>query len=346
MAQKLKIGLLGCGGIAQIAHLPALKKAANVDFTTICDAAEDLARHMAQKYDVPHVFTDHKKFLAEADIEAVLIPVAHAYHAPLSIDAMRAGKHVIVEKPMAVTVAECEEMVRVSRETGRQLQMACMKRYDPGVQFAQKFIAEEMGPRFAVSGWYCDSVFHGQYVSSLTPPRFSSKAQKRPASGLTDAHLNNLLGHGVHLLDTLRFLGGDVAAVTTTKTMKEKDLVTMSLLEWADGARGTFTLIVRLRMDWSEGFMVHGAGGSALGEVFFPYTLKPAAVRVFDAKRNEYRTPAMPDTDPYERQLEGFAAAILEGRPVSPNGEDGLKAQKILYAMQQSAETGRRVAVA
>ena len=149
MNKKLKVGLLGCGGIAQIAHLPALRKADNVEFTAICDAAEDLGRLMAKRYDVESVFTDHQEFLEKADMDAVLLPVAHAFHAPLSIACMRAGKHVLVEKPMALTVEECEQMAQVSDETGKQLQIACMKRYDPGLQFAQKFVAEEMGERLA-----------------------------------------------------------------------------------------------------------------------------------------------------------------------------------------------------
>ena len=144
MSGKLKIGLLGCGGIAQIAHLPALRKAANVEFTAICDVAEDLLNAMADRYAVAHRYTDHHEFLEKADMDAVLLPVADGFHASLSIDCMRAGKHVLVEKPMAETVEQCEQMLQVSEETGRKLQIACMKRYDPGLQFAQKFVAEEI----------------------------------------------------------------------------------------------------------------------------------------------------------------------------------------------------------
>jgi len=345
MAEKLKIGLLGCGSIAQIAHLPALKKAANVELTSACDVAEDLVQTIALRYGIPNVYTDHRKFLEEADIEAVVIPVAHAFHAPLSIDAMRAGKHVLVEKPMAMTIEECEEMVRTSRETGKQLQVACMKRYDPGLQFARQFVVQEMGERFCVSGWYCDSVFHGRYVASLRGGRYSSNLQRRPTDGIADAHLALVLGHGVHLVDTLRFFGGEITAVTTTITQKDHDIVSISLLEYADGARGTAQLVATVRMDWYEGLMIHGAGGSVTAQIFFPYTLRGSEVRVFDAARGEYRTPAMPDTDPYERQIEAFAAAVMEGRKVSPNVEDGLADQKVILAMHESQKLGKRIEI-
>jgi len=345
MPDKLKMGILGCGSIAQIAHLPALMKAENIELTAACDIAEDLVNTIALKYDIPTVFTDHRKFLAEADMDAVLIPVAHAYHAPLSIEAMRAGKHVLVEKPMAVTVEECEEMVRVSKETGKQLQVACMKRYDPALQFAQKFVREEMGERLWVSGWYCDSVFHGDYVRSLRGGRYSSPHQRRPAEQIQDRHLNLVLGHGVHLIDTLQFFGGRITAVTTTVTQKDRDMVSMSLLEYADGARGTAQLMSRVRMDWCEGIMIHGVGGSVIANIPFPYKLTGSEVRVYDAQRKEYRFPPTPDADPYERQLEAFASAILEGRTVSPNAEEGLADQKVIIAIHESHKTGKRVVI-
>jgi len=343
MAEELKIGILGVGGIAQIAHLPALRKAENVRLTAICDAAEDLLRRIGQQYDVDDLYTDHRKFLDKADMDAVLIPVAHAYHATLSIDAMRAGKHVLVEKPMAVTLAECREMVQTSKETGTQLQVACMKRYDPGLQFARRFVQEEMGERLSVSGWYCDSVYHGQYVTSLTGPRASSNLQRRPTERIQDLHLNMVLGHGVHLIDTLRFFGGDIVAVTTEMAQKDHDIVSVSLLEFADGARGTAQLMVRVRMDWCEGLMVHGVGGSVLAKIPFPYRYVGSEVTVFDAERKEYRSPPTPDADPYERQLEGFAAAILEGRDVSPNVEDGLADQRVILGMHESQKLAKRV---
>ncbi|MBM3237506.1 Gfo/Idh/MocA family oxidoreductase [Candidatus Poribacteria bacterium] len=346
MNGKLKVGLLGCGGIAQIAHLPALRKAENVEFTAICDVAEDLLNLMAKRYEVDTVYTDHRKFLEHADMDAVLLPVAHAFHAPLSIECMRAGKHVLVEKPMAMTVEECEQMVQASEETGKQLQIGCMKRYDPGLQFAQKFVAEEMGEKLAVNGWYCDTVFHMQYVRALALPLRGSSSQRRPEhGGAGDRHLDMVLGHGVHAIDTIRFFGGDIVAVITKVVEKRQGINSTSIFEFADGACGSFQLICTVKMDWFEGITVHGENGSIMAQIGFPYYRRASDVKLFDAKRGEYRTPAIPDADPYERQLEAFAAAILEGREVSPNAKDGLADQKVMMAVHESAKTGRRMEI-
>ena len=346
MEKKLKIGLLGCGAIAQIAHLPALRKAENVELTAICDVAEDLLNAMGDRYAVSDRYTDHHEFLEKADMDAVLIPVADPFHAPLSIDCMRAGKHVLVEKPMAETVEQCEEMLQVSEETACKLQIGCMKRYDPGLQFAQKFVTEEMGEKLSVSGWYCDSAFHMDYVRSLALPIQGSKHKRRPEGNPRDPYLSMILGHGVHAIDTLRYFGGEIVAVSTITAKKSQGINSSTLLEFADGSCGTFQLICTVKMDWSEGIVVHGEGGSVHAQIDFPYFRKASAVKVYDVKRGEYRTPATPDSDPYERQLEAFAASILEGRPVSPDARDGIADQKVLMAIYASAQGHRRVEIA
>lgn len=344
MNNKLKIGLLGCGGIAQIAHLPALRKAENVQFTAICDVAEDLVNRMASRYEVDDVYTDHHEFLEKANIDAVLLPVGHAFHAPLSIDCMKAGKHVLCEKPMAVNVSECEEIVQVSEETGMKFQLACMKRYDPGAQFAQRFVANEMGERLAVNSWYCDSVFHGQYVKTFNLPLIGSDTQKR-AGGTGDRELDIILGHGVHAVDFIRYFAGDIVAVTTKKAEKAHDVALISLLEFADGACGTFQLVSVVKMDWYEGITIHGQNGSVDVRVKFPYFKRPADVKVFDAKLGEYRSPVGADSDPYERQLEAFASAVLKDQDVVPSAIDGLADQKVLAAIHTSMQTGKRVEI-
>ena len=98
-------------------------------------------------------------------------------------------------------------------------------------------------------------------------------------------------------------------------------------------------------MDWTEGLQVHGERGSVEAKIGFPYWKAGSEVRVFDAANEEYRTPTTPDSDPYERQLEGFSSAILGGYDVSPSGQDGLHDQRVLEAISRSVELGKRVEV-
>ena len=345
--RKLRLGMLGVGSIAQLAHLPAAVKAENVDLVAVCDASEEMAREIAHIYGAREWFADCDKFLAEADIEAVLIPVPDPFHAPLTIASLEAGKHVLVEKPLSTDVATAATMVEAAERTGKQLQIATMKRWDPGLQYAQRFCANEMGQRLTVSGWYCDSRYHGTYVNTHWAIRRFAEGRVRPEpSAQPDVLRAIILGHGVHLLDTLHFFGGPMAAVTATVSQKYGSHGICGTLEYADGAVGTFQLTCVLTMDWCEGLWVHGERGSVEAKIGFPYWKSAAEVRVFDAATEEYRTPATPDSDPYERQLEGFADAILAGREVSSSGRDGLHDQRVLEAISSSLKSGARALVA
>ena len=116
----LKMGLLGCGPI----HLPALMKARRVAFHAIYDGAQYLLHTIGQRYGVEQLYQDYATFLQEADIDAMLIAVPDVFHVPLAVQALSAGKHVLVGKPSGVTSDECRESLRA----GRKLQVAAMKR--------------------------------------------------------------------------------------------------------------------------------------------------------------------------------------------------------------------------
>jgi len=345
--RRLKLGILGVGSIAQIAHLPAAVKAENIELTAVCDASEEMAEEVASIYGAGERFTDHEKFLADADMEAVLIPVPDPFHAPLTIAALEAGKHVLVEKPLATDVATAETMVEAAERTGKQLQLATMKRWDPGLQYAQSFAAHDMGQRLTVSGWYCDSRYHGTYVNTHWAIRRFAEGRIAPAkSPYADLTAAMIRGHGVHLIDTLHFFGGPIAAVSVNQSLKFGATGICGTLEYADGAVGTFQIAGTIKMDWCEGLLVHGENGSVEAKIGFPYWKAGAQVRVFDAANEEYRTPTTPDSDAYERQLEGFAAAILAGVDVSPSGRDGLVDERVLEAIAASVKSGKPVAVA
>ena len=106
---KLNIGVIGAGRIAQAAHLPALARAEGADLVGLCDPSETLSQHVAARYEVPG-YTTVDELLAAAEVEAVIVAVPDRLHLPLASQALRAGKHVLVEKPLAATRAEAEEL--------------------------------------------------------------------------------------------------------------------------------------------------------------------------------------------------------------------------------------------
>ncbi|MGD0089880.1 MAG: Gfo/Idh/MocA family oxidoreductase, partial [Planctomycetota bacterium] len=114
-------GIIGCGGIAQSQHLPNLTRAPHVWLKTLCDRREDVARAMQAKYSVPNLATNHAALLADPEIQAVVVATREDMQAQLTIEALRAGKHVYVEKPLANTAEECAAVVSAQQQSGKHV---------------------------------------------------------------------------------------------------------------------------------------------------------------------------------------------------------------------------------
>lgn len=131
MADRIvKVGIIGCGGIAEGKHLPSLSNLKNVEIVAFCDIVEERAIKNAKKFGVPDakVYTDYKELLKDSSIEVVHVLTPNSSHAPISIDAMEAGKHVMCEKPMAKTYAEGCAMLETSKKTGKLLTIGYQNR--------------------------------------------------------------------------------------------------------------------------------------------------------------------------------------------------------------------------
>src|ERR1700745_1898847 len=111
-SKQLKVGILGCGAIAQAAHFESATKARNAELYAVCDVAEDLARRMAITHGAQKTFADYEKMLADPELDAVVIATSDAFHVPAAMAVLTAAKHVLCEKPIAVSVEEVEELAR------------------------------------------------------------------------------------------------------------------------------------------------------------------------------------------------------------------------------------------
>src|SRR5215218_98164 len=143
--RRLRIGVLGCGQIAQAAHFESCRRARNAELYAICDVAEDLLARMAVIHEPRVTYRDYDQMLADPDVEAVIVAIADQFHVSMARRAIEAGKHVLVEKPLGVSVEEVDELRADVAGSGLVFQIGTMKRFDPGIAFAQRFIVEEMG---------------------------------------------------------------------------------------------------------------------------------------------------------------------------------------------------------
>jgi len=110
---KVRLAVVGCGAVAQIHHVPAIAASGRVEAAVLVDADEKRARDLAQRYGVPEVATDYRELPGQ--VEGAVVALPNSLHAPVSIELLRRGVHVLVEKPMAMTVAECDAMIEAAR---------------------------------------------------------------------------------------------------------------------------------------------------------------------------------------------------------------------------------------
>jgi predicted dehydrogenase len=275
-------------------------------------------------------------------VEAVIVAVADQFHVPAALQALAAGKHVLVEKPLGVGVEEGEELRARVAATGLVLQVGTMKRFDPGIAFARRFIAEELGQRLALKAWYCDSTERYAMTDNLQPPIVTSARARRPAGDpKADKRRYYLLGHGSHLVDTARFLGGEIVAVRARLAEKYGAHCWFVETEFADGGLGHLDLTIAVRMDWHEGFQVYGEHGSVVGRTYNPWYLRASDVECYSVRDGQYHRPLGADAHVYRLQVEGFADAILKGEAMrGADVDDGVAAVRALVAIARSTESG------
>lgn len=136
----IRLGYVGGGGLAQRIHLPNFASLPDCELVALAEVREDLGRKVQAHYGIPRLYPDHRELIADPDIDAVGVSAAYALQGAIARDCLLAGKHVFMEKPMAVSVAQAEAILAASHQTGARLMIAYMKRHDPGNALARDVI--------------------------------------------------------------------------------------------------------------------------------------------------------------------------------------------------------------
>ena len=346
--RQLRVGVLGCGPIAQAAHFEACTKAANASLYAICDVADDLRDRMAATHAPTRSYADYAAMLADPDVEAVIIATSDAYHVPAARMALQAGKHVLCEKPLAVSVEDAESLRADVAASGQLLQVGHMKRYDAGLQAAKSFIEGGMGQMVALKAWYCDNTHRYAMTDAVQPLMVTSKNARKPAENpKADLDRYYMLAHGSHLVDTARYFAGEIVTVDARLLNRAGIRCWFIDVEFANGVLGHLDLTVAVRMDWHEGFQIYGEQGSILGKTYNPWYYKSSDVDIFHESDGSTHRILGADGHFYRRQLEGFADCVLNGVPMAgADIEDGIASVRAMVAIAQSARTGQPVRLA
>jgi predicted dehydrogenase len=342
MVDPVRLALVGCGRIAQVAHLPAVEKAEGVELVAVSDPSGAVARSVARRRGVA-AYTDQGSVWADASVEAVIVAAPDRFHHRLATEALAAGRHVLVEKPLASTVAQAEDLVGLVDRTGLTLQVGAMKRHDQGVRYAGRFIAERLGQVRSFNAWYRIGDLRPGIEAALFPPVVAEPdVRRREAVAKADRRRYLLATHGAHVFDTVRFLLGEVASLVARHRGHDRDHVWQLLVTTAAGAVGTVTIAADVPGLPAEGIEVFGATGAVRVDLHFPFYRRAATVHAYTD--GAVVVPTLTDGDAYQRQVEAFARTIRAGgRPV-PDVRDGLAAVRLIEATATAVDTGGEVA--
>jgi len=344
--RTLKVGIIGCGGIAQGAHMPGYKKLPNVEMVACCDIDEKKAKEAADKFGIGKVFTDYKQLLKIKEIEAVSVCTPNIAHKEPTLAALRAGKHVLVEKPMAMNATEASAMVAAAKKHGRKLMVGLNNRWRADVQALKRFIdAGEMGEIYFAKA---------QCLRRRGIPGWGVFTQKNKQGG------GPLVDLGVHIMDAVLYLMDfpkptAVSGAAYTKFGTREGLVGL-MGQW-DPKKYTVEdySLGLVRFENQATMFVETSFAANIEKDIFDFTLlgteggctlEPA--RIFSEKNKtliDISPVFLQGRSTHDIEMQKFVECVLEDREPPVTGEQGLAVQKIMDAIYRSAELGREVPI-
>jgi predicted dehydrogenase len=351
--ETVKVGLVGCGAIAQEMHLPYLRELNDrFEITALCDLSEGVLRALAHDYGVRQTYTDYRRLLAEADVDAVMILSRH--HAPAAIAAARAGRHVFVEKPMVVNLQEADELIETARGANVQVMVGYMKRYDPGYLAGLQELApmreqvqlielhDVIGPNAAFEAHHKVYRFNDVPKDVLARENEAYEVALRVAIGeatpTIKAAYNLLLGLNTHDVTILRGAFGSPEAVLSAEFWNGGRYITATF-RYPGECRCVFYTGVHGLARFDE--RITFVSPERILEIAFPSPyLKsaPTLVHCHEQRDGAYRTETRITSyeEAFKEELVHFHQCVVQNQTPRTNAVDTRKDHELLLAIVQA----------
>ncbi|MBM4436461.1 MAG: Gfo/Idh/MocA family oxidoreductase [Actinobacteria bacterium] len=322
----LRVGIVGLGGIG-FGHARAIAGLADVQVVAAADLLDAPRQKFRAAYPATALYPNHRELLRDAQVDAVAITLGHQLHHRLSVDALNAGKHVLVEKPMALSLAQCDAMVEAARRNGVQLVVGLNQRYlGPNRKAKEILDGGDLGPLIT-------AVTYSQKNWSI--------ANRRPQYRSRMHGGGYWLNSGVHMVDRLSWFVGSQAIkvkarIGTKSHYQAADDYGVAFIDYKSGVPGIVVCVgYRDGAPYFATELVCAQGAirlSGSGDEF---------VEVGRGERWE-RVP-FEQTDGFREEWRMFARAIQEGFEPPASGVWGRHMMEILFAAEQSSLSGREV---
>lgn len=316
----VRIGLIGCGAVARRFHLPGLRQSGIVDVVAFAGGSPTSAEAAAAEWGSGVVCGEWREVLARADVDAVDICTPNGLHAEIAIAAAEAGKHVLVEKPIARTLAEADAMIAAARAAGVMMMTAHNVRFAP--VFLAMRAAIEQGRLGELRGFR--SAFGHAGPETWAPGATWFTDPEAAGGGV-------LLDLGIHVADLLRaVLGEEIVEVAAMLAPGEVERTAQAVLRTSSGALGSMHVSWDAVSGLDHQLTIFGTTGTAHMDSFTQPWLRPTG----STEVEPLRLP-QDASNPYAE----FARAIESGNPPPVTGDDGRAALAIIDAAYRAAAT-------
>lgn len=354
MDKKIKVAIIGCGNIALTAHIPSYMESENAEIKYFCDIIPERADNAVEACECGTAVYDYKEILNDPDLDAVSVCTHNDFHSIIAIDFMKAGKHVLCEKPAARILSEALKMQEVSHETGRILSIGVCNRFGNAVNCVKDMIEKgELGEVYHV---------YASFRAHRSIPGIGGDFTRKAASGG-----GSLIDWGVHYLDLILYCCGEPEPLTASGAafcklgVDIKNYVYKSM--WAshtaeiDGVYDVDDSVTGLVRTNGPVISFTGAWAQNIGlsETYIDFMGTKAGIRlnycgdftVYSTEGKELTEfkPEFEKNDFYRDEINSFIDCVKTGSRNRADIDNAIKTSKIMQAIYDSSEQGREIAI-
>ena len=341
MKDRIKLGIAGCGFAGtQTMYAPILRLLEKGSVTALMDPDQQALDFMTRNYGNFDCYNDYGDFLAKADIDAVLVASPVYLHEEQVIQAARAGKHILCEKPMAPTIEACDRMRQAAQTHDVTLMIGFVKRFDKNLQLARELVqAGRLGTLFHIRA-------EASWCHDLSPLGFNWRQSLRSLGGIFQDNAS-------HIVDLCRWWAGEVQSVSGQALILRPDweveTQAHAALRHENGSVSTIHVSNVSQKPMTEYFLLEGTEAALelrFGPAMKYSSAEPYAVRLWergqkqtDLTRYNYGNldQELREHGPYRRQVDHFCESILEGKAPLIDGLTGRKAIEVVNAVYLSS---------
>lgn len=338
MPRNIRFGVIGCGGIA-LWHINAIKNIENAELAAVCDIDPMRSAEWGAKYNVP-CFTEPADMLTGDLVDAVSICTPSGLHAGLAEKAFSYGKHVVVEKPLAITPESLARVLRKQKETKLSLCTIFQLRYSKGVQEAKKLID---------SGQIGNIMLADLSMKYYRDPDYYEVGWR----GTRDMDGGGaLMNQGIHGVDLLHFLCGGIREIyarsgTLVHAIETEDTLAANFM-LVTGGMGVLTAATSTFPGHKRRLEICGDEGSLILEedqLIFAETKSGHKAMQTSNQKYGVSDPLAINFEGHRHQLSDFVDSLITGRPYSVDGIEATKTLAVIFAAYESAASGKTVPV-